>query len=251
MTYLAWNVQFITIFVPAWMIPPIYHSLRRESIKNANSASTIGVKSIRPTWFEDIVTSREPAQPEPMHGLKLVIKEEGLLAPDAWSCKRAHISLKATIDVPMLGTIIEQNGDGLLEQSHMPVGWPLHIDGAVRQSCSHRDTTLQELDSLLGEYDLKRNLVEINRKAPQCSHKTVWNKRYMEPKPGYALQHLWANSESAIAQKTSPSYDVKDTDIRRAVMALTTVPAPHCPKVLFSQHWEPQRSEQSHLKPDH
>ena len=24
------------------------------------------------------------------------------------------------------------NGDGLLEQSHMPVGWPLHIDGAVR-----------------------------------------------------------------------------------------------------------------------
>ena len=74
----AWNVQFITVFVPAWMIPPIYHSLRRESIKNANSASTIGVKSIRPTWFEDIVTSREPAQPEPMHGLKLVIKEEAL-----------------------------------------------------------------------------------------------------------------------------------------------------------------------------
>ena len=52
-----------------------------------------------------------------MHGLKLVIKEEalplkeqpefpalaelakrGLLAPDAWSCKRAQISLKATID---------------------------------------------------------------------------------------------------------------------------------------------------------
>ena len=31
------------------------------------------------------------------------------------------------IDVPMLGTIIEQNGDGLLEQSHMPVGWPLQL----------------------------------------------------------------------------------------------------------------------------
>ena len=85
-----------------------------------------------------------------MHGLKLVIKEEalpleeqpefpalaevakrGLLAPDTWSCKRTQISLKVTIDVPMLGTIIEQNGDGLLEQSHMPVGWPLHIDGAI------------------------------------------------------------------------------------------------------------------------
>ena len=38
----AWNVQFITVFVPAWMIPPMYHSLRRESIKNTNSASAIG-----------------------------------------------------------------------------------------------------------------------------------------------------------------------------------------------------------------
>ena len=68
------------------MIPPMYHSLRRESIKNTNSASAIGVKSVRPTWFEDIVTSREPAsqagqeQPEPMHGLKLVIKR-GSIAP--------------------------------------------------------------------------------------------------------------------------------------------------------------------------
>ena len=133
----------------------------------------------------------------------------------------------------MLGTIIEQNGDGLLEQSHMPVGWPLHIDGAVRQSCAHRDTTLQELDNLLGEYDLKRDLVEINRKAPQWSHNTMWNKRYMEPRPGHALQQLWANSESAIAQKTSPSYDVKDNDIRRAVMALTAVPAATLPESAF------------------
>ena len=74
----------------------------------------------------------DQGQPQPLHGLKLVIKEEvlpmkdqpefpalallasrGLLAPDTWKCKRAQVSLKATIDVPMLGTIIEQNGDGL------------------------------------------------------------------------------------------------------------------------------------------
>ena len=157
-----WNVQFITVFVPAWMIPPVYHSLRRESIKTTSSASPIGVQSVRPTWFEDTTprdtTSQQlqdpqKEQPQPLHGLKLVIKEEvlpatdqpqfqslerGLLAPDTWKCKRAQVSLKATIDVPMLGTIIEENGDGLLEYSHMPEGWPLHIDGAVRQCCIHR-----------------------------------------------------------------------------------------------------------------
>ena len=67
------------------------------------------------------------------------------------------------------GTIIEQNGDGLLEDSHMPVGWPLHIDGAVRQCCIHRSATLQELDDMLGEYDMKRDSVEINHRAPQWS----------------------------------------------------------------------------------
>ena len=119
--------------MPAWTIPPVHHSLRRESIKNASSASAIGVQSVRPTWFEDLAVHKGPTpqtdqgQPQPLHGLKLVIKEEmlpikdqpkfpalallasrGLLAPDAWKCKRAQVSLKATIDVPMLGTIIEQ-----------------------------------------------------------------------------------------------------------------------------------------------
>ena len=86
-----WNVQFITVFVPAWMIPPVYHSLRRERIKTASSASPIGVQSVRPTWFEDTTpkdtTSQSPqdpqkGQPQPLHGLKLVIREEVLPAND-------------------------------------------------------------------------------------------------------------------------------------------------------------------------
>ena len=136
------------------------YPLHRESIKTASSASPTGVQSVRPTWFEDTTprdtTSQQSLDPpkeqsQPLHGLKLVIKEEvlpptdqpqfqslellvgrGLLASDTWKCKRAQVSLKATVDVPMLGTIIEENGDGLLEDSHMPVRWPLHIDGAVR-----------------------------------------------------------------------------------------------------------------------
>ena len=152
------------------------------------------------TWFQDTTATRGPPPsagqrtPEPMHGLRLMIKEEaliisdqpsfpavaelakrGLLSPETWQCNRPRISLKTSIDVPMLGDIIEQNGDGLLEESHMPAGWPLHIDGAVRQRCIHRDTTLLELDDLLSEYDMKRDLAEINRKAPQWSHKAVWN----------------------------------------------------------------------------
>ena len=60
-----WNVQFITVFVPAWMIPPVYHSLRRESIKNASSArrpdGSVGMALVLPAltdcrwWFESLL----------------------------------------------------------------------------------------------------------------------------------------------------------------------------------------------------
>ena len=108
----------------------------------------------------------------------------------------------------------------------MPAGWPLHIDGAVRQRCIHRDTTLLELDDLLSEYDMKRDLAEINRKAPQWSHKAVWNKWYVEPKAGHTLNQMWINSEAAITQKTSPSTEIQDSDLRRVASAATSLPTP-------------------------
>ena len=70
------------VFIPAWMVPPIYHSLRRESVKNTASNQAMGVKSVRPTWFEDPtvpkgpVTDSLPGPPEPMHGLRLMIRED-------------------------------------------------------------------------------------------------------------------------------------------------------------------------------
>jgi len=85
-----------------------------------------------------------PLRDQPNFPALTELAKRGLLSAETWHCNRLRVSLKTSIDVPMLGTVIEQNGDGLLEESHMPVGWPLHIDGAVRQRCIHRDTTLQE-----------------------------------------------------------------------------------------------------------
>ena len=58
----AWNVNYINVFIPAWMVPPMYHSLRREAIKVADSQSAMGVKSLRPTWFEDETVARAAAE---------------------------------------------------------------------------------------------------------------------------------------------------------------------------------------------
>ena len=79
----------------------MYHSLRRESIKNTTSQRDWG--QIDSTHLVGGYRNLQE-QPEPMHGLKLVIKEEalplkeqpefpalaelakrGLLAPDTWS----------------------------------------------------------------------------------------------------------------------------------------------------------------------
>ena len=139
------------------MVPPVYHGLRREEIKSRHSKTEMGVRSLRPTWFEDETVAKTTA--EPMHGLRLIIKEDvlpisdypkfeaiaevakrGLLAPETWHCNRPYINLKTTIDVPLLGTVIEQNGDGCLEDSLMPVDHCTSME-QLSKRCIHRTTT--------------------------------------------------------------------------------------------------------------
>jgi len=57
----AWNVNYINVFIPAWMVPPMYHSLRLEYIRVTDSKSAMGVKSLRPTWFEDEMVAKASA----------------------------------------------------------------------------------------------------------------------------------------------------------------------------------------------
>ena len=80
---------------------------------------------------------------------------------------------------------------------------------------------------------MKRDSVEMNRKPSQWSHNAVWNRKYMESKQGYTLQQLSADSEVAIGHKSSPSYEVKENDIRRAVNAISNLPAATSPESPF------------------
>ena len=211
---LIWNVEFLTIFVPAWMIPPIYHSLRRECIKNAAHSHPYGVRSIRPTWFKD---SKLPSQPDrgdprafqPMHGLKLVIKEDvmpqeqmphfpaleklaanGFLSVETWNNKRAMLNFKATVEVPMLGTMIESCGD-TLDKSHTgeaPTPSPkiMSVSGAKNEpkkkslflACL-RDDNLPLSNMLMKESKAcKRGASRLGEAwpRPRLGRKTYWHK---------------------------------------------------------------------------
>ena len=77
----AWNVNYINVFIPAWMVPPIHHRLRREHVKFAQSQDGMGVKVLRPAWFEDEIVARpstagSPNNLDPMHGLRLTVRED-------------------------------------------------------------------------------------------------------------------------------------------------------------------------------
>ena len=115
----------------------------------------------------------------------------------------------------------------------MPVGWPLHLDGAVKQRCVHRTTTLQELDDLLSAYDMKRDLVELNYKAAQWAHRAVWNQRYMEPKRGYTLGQLWADHTTDIIQKVTSSREITTDDIQRVAAVAASKPTAQLPESVF------------------
>ena len=56
----------------------------------------------------------------------------------------------------------------------------------------------------------------------------------MEPKPGYTLEQLWADSsEPTISKKTSTSYEIQTNDVLRAVAAIQHLSSPTPPDSPF------------------
>ena len=60
---------------------------------------------------------------------------------------------------------------------------------------------------MLKENDMKRDSVEINHNAPQCFHNAVWNRKYMEPKPGCTLPSPSGPLPPSILTKASPPHN--------------------------------------------
>ena len=56
--------------------------------------------------------------------------------------------------------------------------------------------------------------------------------RTVEPKPGFTLEQLWTDSESAISKKTTTSYEVQ-TKVQRAVAGIQHLPSPIPPDSPF------------------
>ena len=158
----------------------------------------------------------------------------GFLSVETWNNKRAMLNFKATVEIPILGTMIESCGD-TLDESHMALGWPLSIDGAVRQFCMHKRATIEELNDMLAEFNLQRSSVEINRNTTLWSHNSVWNKKYMDPYPDYTLQQLWDASEHYICRKSSRSREVPEGAILQMVRGLQHLARASPPDNLFVQ----------------
>ena len=78
----------------------------------------------------------------------------------------------------------------------------------------------------------------------QCGIRNTWN-------PGQASPYNnCGRAQSQLSHRKNPSYEVKDSDIRRAVTALAAVPAATLSDSAFLSALGTQRSE-SHHKLDH
>ena len=93
----------------------------------------------------------------------------GFLSVETWNNKRAMLNFKATAKVPMLDTMIESCGD-TLDESHMALGWPLSIDGAVRQFCMHKHATIEDSS----EVPLKLTEIPLCGRTIRYGTKSIW-----------------------------------------------------------------------------
>ena len=89
--------------------------------------------------------------------------------------------------------------------------------------------TRQHVKRIRHEKRFSRNK---SQRTPMVLQRSV-EPKIQEPKTGYTLRQLWADSEPAIGQKSSPSYEVKDGDICRAVAAIADLPSSTLPDSPF------------------
>ena len=92
---------------------------------------------------------------------------------------------------------------------------------------------------------MKRDSVEINHNAPQWSHNAVWNRKYMEPKTGYTLRQLRADSEPAIGQKSFLLMKPKMVTFAVQQPLSQTCRPPRCLTAPSSSHWRRQQPKMS------
>ena len=81
----AWNVSHINVFIPAWMLPPVYHSLQREETKSRHSGlyAPPGLR-MKPL----------PKLPPNLCTDHAIIKEDVTPSATTWHCNRPYINLK-------------------------------------------------------------------------------------------------------------------------------------------------------------
>ena len=107
------------------------------------------------------------------------------------------------------------------------------IVGEMIPDFGYRYSTVQDMQDMLSAYDLSKNSVEINKDAPEWTHFSVWNRKYMDPLPGNDLRSMWQACEPAIGRKIAASYDIRVNDIRRCVGFVNTLPPPSAPESPF------------------
>jgi hypothetical protein len=75
--------------------------------------------------------------------------------------------------------------------------------------------------------------LELNFKAAQWTCGAVWNRWYMDAKPGKDMRQMWKNHETEITKKVTNAQAVTENDLRRAATAAASQPAARLPESTF------------------
>ena len=125
-----------------------------------------------------------------------LLASRGLLAPDTWKCKRAQVSLKATIDVPLLGTIIEHF---FLGRRPLPFGGS-HL--RLPSGPAGIRTTTGSLSALARQAQSSNKMVMGFWKTPTCQ----WDGHYtsMVPLGNVVFIFFFSSSLADVALRLGP-----------------------------------------------
>ena len=156
------NLHF---FAPIWMAQPIVHNFRIMSMADLGPRQP-GYFDYKEGWYEwdgQGKHEEECFEGKTMGCIRLIISDnnaeqlhyknwgpieyfvsKGVMKDSVWNARVGSLRLKARVDIPVAGTMIEVVNDRLRAE-HPPNGWPISAESGRQEYHDKADKTFEEI----------------------------------------------------------------------------------------------------------
>ena len=174
------NISLKNFFAPIWMAQPIVHNFRRMSMADLKPREP-GFINYKEGWYEWDGRGKHEEEAfagHTMECIRLMVTDnniepfhyhnwgpiehfaaQGVIKDSIWLARMGCLGLKARVDIPVAGTMINVVNDRLRVE-HPPNGWPINAESGWQEYHNKAEKTFEEIVTELANSRFNKTVFE-------------------------------------------------------------------------------------------